>query len=88
MGLEAINSRRKLNLSKHDKAHKIYPYFLRNTTISRVNQVWSTDITYIRMHQGWVYLVAVMDWHSRYILSWELSIMVEESFRIGIRKCA
>ena len=61
MGLEAIYPRRKLNLSKPDKAHKIYPYLLRNTTISRVNQVWSTDITYIRMHQGWVYLVAVMD---------------------------
>ena len=80
MGLESIYPRRKLNLSKPDKAHKIYPYLLRNTTISRINQVWSTDITYIRMHQGWVYLVAVMDWHRRYILSWELSITLEADF--------
>lgn len=75
MGLEAIY--RKPNLSRRDKSHKIYPYLLRNMEISSVNQVWSTDITYIPMKNGFMYLTAVIDWHSRYILSWGLSNSLE-----------
>jgi putative transposase len=60
--------------------HIEYPYLLRNVPITRVNQVWSTDITYIPMQQGWVYLVAIMDWFSRYVLSWKLSITMEVEF--------
>lgn len=71
MGLETIY--RKPNLSKRNEEHKIYPYLLRNMKIERVNQVWSTDITYIPMKNGYMYLTAVIDWHSRYILSWGLS---------------
>ena len=58
MGIEAIYPHAKNNLSKPDKEHKIFPYLLRGVTVDRVNQVWSTDITYIRMHHGWVYLTA------------------------------
>ena len=75
MGLEAIY--RKPNLSLRDKSHKIYPYRLRDVAIERVNQVWSTDITYIPMKHGFMYLTAVIDWHSRYILSWGLSNSLE-----------
>lgn len=75
MGLEAIY--RKPNLSRRDKSHKIYPYLLRNMEIISVNQVWSTDITYIPMKNGFMYLTAVIDWHSRYILSWGLSNSLE-----------
>ena len=60
--------------------HRIYPYLLRNVPIERVNQVWSTDITYIPMHQGWIYLVAIMDWFSRYVLSWKVSITMGVDF--------
>jgi putative transposase len=80
MGLEAIYPRPKRHLSQSDKAHKIYPYLLGGMTITHPNQVWSTDITYIRMHHGWVYLTAVMDWFSRYVLSWEVSITLEADF--------
>lgn len=75
MLLEAIY--RKPNMSKRDKSHKIYPYLLRNVAIERVNQVWSTDITYIPMKHGFMYLTAVIDWRSRYILSWGLSNTLE-----------
>jgi putative transposase len=78
MGLEAIYP--KPNLSKCNPEHRIYPYLLRNLTIDRVNQVWSTDITYIRTQGGFVYLVAVIDWHSRYVLSWELSNSLDTNF--------
>jgi len=71
MGIEAIY--RKPNLSRRDKQHKVYPYLLRDVAIERVNQVWSTDITYIPMKHGYMYLTAVIDWRSRYILSWNLS---------------
>ena len=63
MGIEAIY--RKPNLSQRHPAHKIYPYLLRNMTIDRVHQVWSCDITYVPMKHGFLYLVAVIDWHSR-----------------------
>ncbi len=72
-----------MNLSKRNQAHKIYPYLLRGVEITRVNQVWSTDITYIRMAQGFVYLVAVIDWFSRYILSWKISISLDTDFCIA-----
>ena len=62
MGLEAVYP--KPRLSQPGEGHKIYPYLLRGVSVERVNQVWSTDITYIRMARGFVYLVAVMDWHS------------------------
>lgn len=61
-------------------SHKIYPYLLRGIPIKRVNHVWSADITYIRMARGFVYLVAVIDWFSRYVLSWELSTTLDSSF--------
>ncbi len=78
MGLTAIYP--KPDLSKANKAHKKYPYLLRNMVINQVNQVWSSDITYIPMKNGFLYLVAVMDWYSRYVLSWELSNSMESSF--------
>jgi putative transposase len=60
--------------------HRVYPYLLRGVAIERVNQVWSTDITYIRLRAGFVYLVAVIDWYSRYVLSWALSNTLETGF--------
>jgi putative transposase len=78
MGLKAVYP--KPNLSQRHPDHVIYPYLLRNVVIDRPNQVWSTDITYIRLQQGWVYVVAVMDWYSRYILSWEMSTTLDGGF--------
>lgn len=70
----------KRNLSLANQEHKVYPYLLRGLEIDRPNQVWSTDITYIPMAKGFVYLVAVMDWHSRKVLSWRLSTTMDTSF--------
>jgi putative transposase len=81
LGLDAIYP--KPNLSAPAPAHRIYPYLLRNVAIVRVDQVWSTDITYVRLRGGWVYLVAIIDWYSRYVLSWELSVTMETSFCIS-----
>ena len=78
MGIVAIYAKPKL--SQASAGHTIYPYLLRGVKIARVNQVWSTDITYIRLHQGFVYLVAVMDWFSRYVLSWALSVTLDGQF--------
>lgn len=78
LGIEAHYP--KPNLSRPAPGHQIYPYLLRGVTIERPNQVWSTDITYIPMHGGFLYLVAVMDWFSRYVLSWELSNTMETGF--------
>lgn len=78
MGLTAIYPGPKL--SQPHPGHRIYPYLLSQITISRANQVWSTDITYIRLARGFVYLVAVIDWYSRYVLSWELSNTLENGF--------
>jgi putative transposase len=78
MGIEAVYPKPKL--SQPGEGHRIYPYLLRGTTVERVNQVWSTDITYIRMAQGFLYLVAVMDWFSRFVLSWSLSLTMELDF--------
>ena len=78
MGLEAIYPKPRTTVSHPE--HRIYPYLLRGVWVPEVNQVWSTDITYIRLHSGFVYLVAVMDWYSRYVLSWALSITMDVSF--------
>jgi putative transposase len=88
MGLEAVYPRRKRGLSISDKQHKIYPYLLRDVEITRPDQVWSADITYIRMYRGWLYLVAVMDWFSRYVLSWEISVTLESQFGVTALKQA
>ena len=76
--IEAIY--RKPNTSKPTPGHKIYPYLLRGLTIDRPNQVWAMDITYVPMARGFVYLAAVMDWFSRRVLSWRLSITMEADF--------
>jgi putative transposase len=86
MGIEAVYP--KPNLSRAAEGHKIYPYLLRGVEIARVNQVWSTDITYIRMAHGFVYLVAVMDWFSRFVLSWMLSLTMELDFCVAALKRA
>jgi putative transposase len=78
MGLMALYP--KPNLSRAAAAHKVYPYLLRGVPIERVNQVWSTDITYVRLSKGFVYLVAIIDWFSRYVLSWELSVSLDTTF--------
>jgi putative transposase len=78
MALDAIYP--KPNLSAPMIGHKVFPYLLRGLPIYRVNQVWSTDITYIRLKGGFVYLTAVIDWYSRYVLSWRVSITLEGSF--------
>ncbi len=78
MGLEAIYPKPKL--SQRHPEHHIYPYLLREVNVIRPNQVWSTDITYIRLVSGFVYLMAIMDWFSRYVISWELSISLETAF--------
>ncbi len=78
MGVEALY--RKPNLSKRHDAHLIYPYLLRDLAINRPNQVWATDITYIPMRRGFVYLVAVIDWYSRRVLAWRLSNTLTTDF--------
>ena len=78
MGLEAIYP--KPHLSRNDAAHRIYPYLLRNVAIVRPDQVWSSDITYVPMPHGWMYLTVVMDWYSRYVLSWRLSNTLDGQF--------
>ena len=71
------------NTSKPAQEHKIYPYLLRGMDINRPNQVWCTDITYIRLRGGFVYLVAIMDWYSRKVLSWEVSASMEGNFCVS-----
>ncbi len=78
LGLEAIYP--EANLSKRNHEHKVYPYLLRHMKINRVNQVWSADVTFIRLSHGFVYLVAIIDWHSRRILSWKLSTTLTADF--------
>ena len=80
MGIAAIY--RRPNTSKPTPGHKIYPYLLRKLPVTRPNQVWATDITYIPMATGFVYLVAVIDWFSRKVLSWTLSISLDTAFCI------
>ena len=78
MGLEAVYP--KPRLSVPGAGHRIYPYLLGGLAIQSPNQVWATDITYIRMRRGFVYLTAILDWYSRYVVSWELSMTLETGF--------
>jgi len=78
MGLKAIY--RRPRTSKPGKGHKIYPYLLNGLKITRPNQVWAADITYIPMAKGFLYLVTIIDWHSRYVLSWRLSNTLDAGF--------
>ena len=78
MGLEVIY--RRPNTSKPAPGHRVYPYLLKGVKIDRVNQAWSADITYIPMAKGFLYLIAIMDWHSRYVLSWRLSNTMDVDF--------
>ena len=80
MDLQALYPRRRT--SQPGKGHTIYPYLLRELSIERANQVWATDITYIPMAKGFMYLVAIMDWHSRRVLSWRLSNTLDTGFCI------
>jgi putative transposase len=79
MGILAIYPRKK-NLSKANLEHKIYPYLLKDLMITRPNHVWSTDITYIKLMHGFIYLVAVLDWYSRFVLSWRVSNTLDTGF--------
>lgn len=78
LGLEAVYP--KPRLSQAAPEHRVYPYLLRGVTVARVNHVWSTDITYIRLARGFIYLVAVLDWYSRYVLAWAVSVTLDTSF--------
>ena len=81
MGLQSIAP--KPNTSKPHPEHKVYPYLLRSLDITRPDQVWCSDLTYIRLSKGFVYLTAVMDWHSRYVLSWEVSVTMNAEFCVS-----
>ncbi|MCP4652643.1 MAG: IS3 family transposase, partial [Candidatus Omnitrophica bacterium] len=86
LGLEAIYPKPRLSISSPE--HKTYPYLLGGLKIARPNQVWATDITYIRLAKGFVYLVAIMDWFSRHVLSWSLSTTLEAEFCVSALKNA
>lgn len=86
MGIEAVYA--KPRLSQPHVGHKIYPYLLRGVKIERVNQVWSADITYVRLQHGFVYLVAIIDWWSRYVLAWSVSITLDGTFCLEALECA
>ena len=86
MGLVAVYPKPRLSANGPD--HKVYPYLLKGVTVQAPDEAWSSDITYIRLAHGFVYLIAVMDWHSRYILSWELSITLEKEFCLEALKKA
>jgi putative transposase len=82
MGIQAIYPGP--NLSKRNLAHKVYPYLLNDLVPSYPNEVWGVDITYIRMRGGWVYLVAILDWYSRYVVDWELDQTLEIDFVLEV----
>ena len=84
MGIRAIY--RRPRTSKPAPGHKIYPYLLGGMTITRPNQVWAADITYIPMARGFLYLVAIIDWYSRYVLSWRLSNTLDAGFCVEALK--
>ena len=88
MGLNAIYPRKKLNLSDSNKQHKKFPYLLKNLPIIQSNQVWGTDITYIKLKKNFVYLVAILDWYSRYVIAWKLSPTLENIFCVQALKKA
>jgi len=78
MGISAIYPKRKTTIPY--MGHRVYPYLLRGLTIDRANQVWCSDITYVPMERGYMYLVAIMDWYSRYVLSWRISNTLDSEF--------
>jgi len=78
MGLEAIYPKPRLSANAPD--HKVYPYLLKEVTVDRPDQAWATDITYVRLAHGFVYLIAILDWYSRYVVSWELSTTLDTGF--------
>ena len=80
-GLEAVF--RRPNTSKATPEHRVYPYLLKGMKIDRINQAWTADITYIPMARGFLYLVAIMDWYSRYVLAWRLSNTLEVAFCVN-----
>jgi putative transposase len=86
MGIEALY--RRPNTSKRHPQHVVYPYLLRGLAIERANQVWAMDLTYIPMARGFVYLAAVMDWHSRKVLAWDISISMEADFCVRVLDAA
>lgn len=86
LGLETIFPKK--NLSKANPEHKKYPYLLRDVSITHVHHVWSTDITYVRLPVGFVYLIAIIDWYSRYILDWGISTTLEADYYIDIVRAA
>jgi len=79
MGIRALYPG--VKTTRPNKQHKVYPYRLRDLGINRINQIWCTDITYIPMRKGFLYLVAIMDWHSRKVLSWRLSNSLDTAQR-------
>ena len=82
MGLVAVYQKPKTTTV--NKEHRVYPYLLRNVTVSYPNQVWSADITYLPMSRGFMYLVAIIDWYSRYIVDWELSNTLDAQFCLDV----
>jgi putative transposase len=86
IGLEAIYPKPRLSLA--NTSHKVYPYLLRDLVISHPDHVWCVDITYIRMRKSFAYLVAIMDWYSRHVLSWELSMSLESGFCVAALESA
>lgn len=88
MGIEAIYPKKRPKTSKSEPSHKKYPYLLRNLFITHPNHVWGTDITYLRLEDGWAYLVAIMDWYSRYVVAWRVSRTLESDFCIAALNAA
>ena len=86
LGLEAVGP--KPRLSEPHPGHTVYPYLLRDVPITHVDQVWSTDITYVRLRHGFVFLVAILDWFSRYVLAWDLSVTVDGQFCVDALETA
>ena len=86
MGLQAIHHKKRFTAKNQE--HKVYPYLLRDMEIDKVDQVWVSDITYVPLRHGNAYLTAVMDWHSRYVISWKLSMAMDSSFCVSALKNA
>lgn len=88
MGLETLYPKPRLSLPETGMDHRVYPYLLRGLAIERANQVWGVDITYIRLRRGFVYLVAFLDWYSRFVVAWELSDSLEMEFVLACSEVA
>ena len=82
MGLEAVYPKKRL--SQPHPAHKVYPYLLRRVRITHPDHVWATDLTYLRLKGGFAYLMAVMDWYSRYVIAWDVSLTMDTPFCVGV----